>query len=113
MSEHAPGRLASGGKRLSSRNRRAVAVRSNRPAATRNKPAAAVPRNSPAGDRGTDAKADNPAYDRRASGVATTTMIVPAALMIVIPATMPVLGIRGGGYPQARDEHRRGQEACT
>src|ERR1700720_2434617 len=65
------------------------------------------------GDRGTDAKAEDPAYDRRASGVATTTMIVPATLMIVIPATMPVLGIRGGGYPQARDEHRRGQETCA
>src|SRR6202040_533355 len=52
------------------------------------------------GDRGTDAKAEDPAYDRRASGVATTTMIVPAALMIVIPATMPVLGIRGGAIPK-------------
>jgi hypothetical protein len=59
------------------------------------------------GDRGTDAQADDPAYDRRAGGVATATM------MIVIPATMPVLGMRGGGYPQARDEHRRGQETYT
>jgi hypothetical protein len=40
-------------------------------------------------------------------------MIIPAAMVIVIPATMPVLGMRGGGYPQARDEHRRGQEAYT
>jgi hypothetical protein len=63
------------------------------------------------GDRGTDAQADDPAYDRRAGGVATTTtMIIPATMMMVIPATMPVLGMRGGGYPQARDEHRRGQE---
>jgi len=38
------GRLAPVGKRLSSRNKRAVAVRSNRLAATRNKPAVAVPR---------------------------------------------------------------------
>src|SRR5580704_3171416 len=66
------------------------------------------------GDRGTDAQADDPAYDRRARGVATTTpMIVPAALMIVIPATMPVLGMRGGGYPHARNEHRRDQQTCT
>ena len=42
---HAPAPV---GKRLSIRNKRAAAVRSNRPAATRNKPAAAVPRNSPA-----------------------------------------------------------------
>ena len=56
------------------------------------------------GDRSTDAQADDPAYDRRAGGVATATM------MIVIPATMPVLGVRGGSYPQARDERRRGQE---
>ena len=58
------------------------------------------------GDRNTDAQADDPAYDRRASGVAATTMTI-------IPATMPVLGMRGGGYPQARDEHRRGQETYT
>jgi hypothetical protein len=55
------------------------------------------------GDRGTDAQADDPAYDRRARGIATT-------MMIVIPATMPALGMRGGGYPHARDEHSRGQE---
>jgi hypothetical protein len=34
-------------------------------------------------------------------------------MMIVIPATMPVLGMRGGGYPQARGEHRRGQETYS
>jgi hypothetical protein len=51
-------------------------------------------------DRGTDAKADDPADDRRPSGVATTTtMIVPATTMIV-PAPMPVRGLRDGGYPK-------------
>src|SRR5271166_3596200 len=42
------GRLARVGKPVSSRNKRAVAVRSNRLAATRNRPAAAEARNTPA-----------------------------------------------------------------
>ena len=98
------GRLAPVGKPLSSRSKRAwrcVVIGRRRPIIDRRRRWSVIPAR---GDRGTDAQADDSAYDRRDGGVATTTM------MIVIPATMPVLGMRGGGYPHARDEHRRGQE---